>query len=141
MLAGSSHAVASFSWPVSRKNSSRSRQTVPAASCSATVPQTSARLNPAASLYDVLGLSCKASADDIKAAYRRLARTYHPDVVASDDKNESTSHFMAIHCAYSTLSDPEQRAEYDRKLSAKRPSFHTSIYGGSRRTWETDQCW
>ncbi|CAN6439246.1 unnamed protein product [Victoria cruziana] len=139
MLAGSSHVVASFSWPVSRKNSSRSKQMVPAISCSATVPQTSAHLNPTATLYDVLGLSCKASADDIKAAYRRLARKCHPDVAASDNKNESTSRFMAIHDAYSTLSDPEQRAEYDRKLSAK--IFHISIYGRRRRTWETDQCW
>ncbi|RDX63954.1 Chaperone protein dnaJ 11, chloroplastic, partial [Mucuna pruriens] len=69
-----------------------------------------------ASLYDVLGISMGASCVEIKAAYRKLARTYHPDAVAMNQKESSANQFMAIHSAYSTLSDPEKRAQYDREI-------------------------
>lgn len=62
--------------------------------------------------YEVLEVSRDASADDIKAAYRRLARRFHPDVNPGD--HEAEEKFKEIGQAYSVLSDPEKRANYDR---------------------------
>uniref|UniRef100_A0A2P2N152 Uncharacterized protein MANES_02G104900 n=1 Tax=Rhizophora mucronata TaxID=61149 RepID=A0A2P2N152_RHIMU len=95
-----------------------------------------------ASLYEVLGIPVGASGQEIKTAYRQLARTCHPDVAAVDRKDSSAGEFMRIHAAYSTLYDPEKRAVYDRKLFRRnqRPlTAGLSGYGG--RNWETDQCW
>lgn len=61
--------------------------------------------------YDVLGVSRSASADEIKRAYRRLARQYHPDVNKSPD---AEAKFKEINEAYEVLSNPEKRAAYDR---------------------------
>ena len=61
--------------------------------------------------YEVLGLPRSASADDIKNAFRNLARQYHPDVNKADDAEEK---FKEINEAYGVLSDPEKRAAYDR---------------------------
>ena len=62
-------------------------------------------------LYIVLGLSREASLDDIKRAYRRLARKYHPDINPGD--REAAAHFRQIADAYETLSDPSRRERYD----------------------------
>ncbi|XP_054825560.1 chaperone protein dnaJ 11, chloroplastic-like [Prosopis cineraria] len=96
------------------------------------------------SLYEILGIPAGASLQEIKAAYRRLARVCHPDVAAVDRKDSSADEFMKIHAAYSTLSDPEKRATYDRSLFVRRqrPLSASSAYSGySGRNWETDQCW
>jgi molecular chaperone DnaJ len=61
--------------------------------------------------YEVLGVNRGASADDIKKAYRRLARQYHPDVNRDDGAED---HFKEINEAYEVLSNDEQRAAYDR---------------------------
>ncbi|MCL5057081.1 MAG: molecular chaperone DnaJ [Actinobacteria bacterium] len=63
--------------------------------------------------YEVLGVSREASADDIKKAYRKLARQYHPDA-NPDNKKYSEEKFKEIAEAYEVLSDPEKRAGYDR---------------------------
>jgi len=60
--------------------------------------------------YKVLGVERKASADQIKTAYRRLARKYHPDV--SKEAN-AEQHFKEVQEAYEVLRDPEKRAAYD----------------------------
>ena len=60
--------------------------------------------------YDVLGVSRDASADEIKKAYRKLARELHPDVNPGADASEK---FKAVTHAYDVLSDPEQRQRYD----------------------------
>ncbi len=61
--------------------------------------------------YDVLGVPRSASQEEIKAAFRRLARKYHPDVSNEPDAEER---FKEINEAYAVLSDPEKRAAYDR---------------------------
>ncbi|XP_057973171.1 chaperone protein dnaJ 11, chloroplastic-like [Malania oleifera] len=107
------------------------------------------------SLYEVLGVQPGATGQEIKAAYRRLARAVHPDVASESRKDASADDFIRIHAAYSTLSDPEKRADYDRRLQwQRRPVSYSpfvmsamtcspeSIFSGrTRRTWETDQCW
>lgn len=61
--------------------------------------------------YEVLGVDRGASADEIKKAYRRLARKYHPDV--NKDDPQAAEKFKEISAAYAVLSDPEKRAAYD----------------------------
>ena len=61
--------------------------------------------------YETLGVSRGASEDDLKKAYRRLAKQYHPD--ANKDQG-AEARFIEINEAYETLSDPQKRAIYDR---------------------------
>ncbi|MGH2673871.1 MAG: molecular chaperone DnaJ [Actinomycetota bacterium] len=61
-------------------------------------------------LYDVLGVSRDATQDDIRKAYRRLAREHHPDV---NSEPEAERRFKEINLAYQTLSDPAKRRQYD----------------------------
>jgi curved DNA-binding protein len=61
--------------------------------------------------YATLGVEKKASADEIKKAYRKLARKYHPDVSKEKDAKDK---FQEVSEAYETLKDPEKRAAYDQ---------------------------
>src|ERR671916_153862 len=61
--------------------------------------------------YKALGVERKASADEIKKAYRKLARQYHPDRNPGDEGAEER--FKEIQEAYSILSDPDKRKQYD----------------------------
>lgn len=61
--------------------------------------------------YKILGLEKSASTDDIKKAYRKLARKYHPDLNPND--KEANKHFQEINEANEVLSDPEKRKKYD----------------------------
>jgi curved DNA-binding protein len=62
--------------------------------------------------YSVLGVSRTAEADDIKKAFRKLARKYHPDVNPGDKTAEAK--FKEVSEAYEVLSDPEKRQKYDQ---------------------------
>src|SRR3954447_23354603 len=62
--------------------------------------------------YEVLGVSRTASEDEIKAAYRKLARKYHPDLNPGDKAAEER--FKELQEAYDVLSDPENRMKYDQ---------------------------
>jgi len=62
--------------------------------------------------YEILGVRRGASDDDIKRAYRSLARKHHPDV--AEDKVHAEHHFKEINEAYEVLSDPRKREMYDR---------------------------
>lgn len=61
--------------------------------------------------YDTLGVSRDASQDDIRKAFRKLARKYHPDV--AEDKTAAEEKFKELNEAYEVLGDPEKRQKYD----------------------------
>src|SRR5438874_2213898 len=61
--------------------------------------------------YAILGVERNATAEDIKKAYRKLARKYHPDVSKEANAEEQ---FKQVSEAYETLKDPEKRAAYDQ---------------------------
>lgn len=63
--------------------------------------------------YDILGVSKGASEEDLKKAYRKLAREHHPDMVQGGDKTEKEERFKEINEAYQILSDPQKRKMYD----------------------------
>ena len=64
--------------------------------------------------YETLGVSKTASEDDIRKAFRKLARQYHPDVAKGKDKARAEDKFKEINEAYEVLSDPEKRRKYDQ---------------------------
>ena len=70
-----------------------------------------------ANFYEVLGLRQDATTDDIRRAYRRLARQHHPDITGRSD----AIRFREIQLAYETLSDTALRARYDRSLGHRIP--------------------
>src|SRR5687768_7034399 len=68
---------------------------------------------PPKNYYHILGVSNSATADQIKRAYRKLAMKYHPD---HNRRKYAEDRFKALQRAYDTLSDPEQRQQYDLSL-------------------------
>ncbi len=103
-----------------------------------------------ANYYDVLGISRDAEEKDIRQAYRRMARQYHPDVNPGDESAEET--FKRVNEAHSVLSDPEKRRKYDKwgdrweqadhleqaeaqaRVRGSRNSFHWTNVSGDRPT-------
>ncbi|MPY95118.1 MAG: molecular chaperone DnaJ [Acidimicrobiia bacterium] len=78
--------------------------------------------------YALLGVSRDASPDDIKKAYRRLARQHHPDVNPGEPGAETR--FREITIAYEVLSDPQRRARYDRYGTDEEPAAFSNFNGG-----------
>jgi molecular chaperone DnaJ len=75
----------------------------------------------AADFYKTLGVKRTATADEIRMAYRKLARRYHPDTNPDDPKAEDK--FKALSQAYDTLKDPKRRAAYDQPQPAEQSSW------------------
>ncbi|OEL27636.1 Chaperone protein dnaJ 20, chloroplastic [Dichanthelium oligosanthes] len=101
--------------------------------------------------YDLLEISAAGSPDEVRAAYRRLALKYHPDVSPPGAAAENTRRFIEVQEAYETLSDPSRRASYDRALArgvcrlafsgarSQRAYYHHQDHeekSGWRRSWE-----
>src|SRR5438309_12003235 len=70
----------------------------------------------AKTLYDTLGVAKSASQDEIRKAYRKLARQYHPDKNPGD--KEAEERFKEVQTAYDVLSDADKRKQYDAFGSA-----------------------
>jgi hypothetical protein len=94
------------------------------------------RVNSNRNHYQVLGIDPKASEDEIKKAYKRLARAYHPDL---NPKRPRSAHdrFRRLQEAYDVLSDPFSRRQYDQSLGigqtnpGTNEAAHTKVTKGS----------
>jgi curved DNA-binding protein CbpA len=73
-------------------------------------------MQTAKNLYKLLGLTKEASQEDIRQAYRKLVRKYHPD--ANPEYPQAEERFKEIQQAYEVLSNPQKRREYDQRLGA-----------------------
>jgi len=78
--------------------------------------------------YAVLGVSQAVTPSDLKKAYRKLARTHHPDANQGDASSEQR--FKEIGEAYAVLSDPEQRQQYDAVRAMSRGGARFTAGGG-----------
>lgn len=82
--------------------------------------------------YEILGVTEDAPADDIKGAYRRLVRKYHPDLTGDD----TATPLRQVIQAYETLSDEQKRRSYDRDLARRR---RPSTAAPDHRAWFSDE--
>ena len=82
--------------------------------------------------YEVLGVPRTASADDIKRAYRQLARKHHPDLKPAAERTQAAERFKEINEAYEVLSDPDKRGKYDALGANWKSGMDFSPHDGER---------
>jgi len=87
--------------------------------------------------YEILQIPRNASNNQIKTAFRRLARQYHPDYNPNDP--EAVTKFREIEQAYRVLSDKDKRKDYDRSLSPEIPTFDRSAEDFYQQGWHYAQ--
>jgi len=83
--------------------------------------------------YEILGVSKNATSDDLKSAYRKLAKQYHPDLYTSKpeaEKKAAEEKFKEINHAYEVLSDDQKRAAYDTYGDENGPQMGEGGFGG-----------
>ena len=85
--------------------------------------------------YQVLEINSQATAKEIKLAYRKLAKVYHPDTKAAETSKEE---IVRINAAYEVLSNPSSRRRYDRELQMGSSSYE-SLSNRQKRTAEASQ--
>ncbi len=85
--------------------------------------------------YKILGLSIEATPCEIRSAFRRLAREYHPDVNPHDPQAEGK--FKEIEEAYEVLSDPAKRAKYNQSLGCDLSHQRQNTSRSDESTWRT----
>src|SRR2546430_17583301 len=88
--------------------------------------------------YEVLGVKPNASADEIRKAYRKLAKQFHPDL--NPGKPAAEARFKAVSAAHELLSDPEKRARYDRgeidESGTERPRYSYRPHAEGAQGWK-----
>lgn len=87
--------------------------------------------------YEILGLPETASISDVKAAFRQLAKQYHPDI-----NPKGREHFNILLVAYETLSDPQQKYIYDTRLRSNQQGAHQrsqSKSSAKEKNWRFDE--
>lgn len=88
--------------------------------------------------YEVLGVQPNATADEIRKAYRKLAKEFHPDL--NPGKPAAEARFKAVSAAYDILSEPEKRARYDRgeidESGAERPRYSYRPHAEGAQGWK-----
>ena len=77
--------------------------------------------------YEVLGVEKTATDDELKKAYRRLAKKYHPDA-NPDNKEEAEAKFKEVNEAYEVLSNPQKRKMYDQFGTELPECYHHLFY-------------
>lgn len=85
--------------------------------------------------YDLLGVPQNATTEEIRSAYRRLSKTYHPD------QGGTAAFFRQLQLAHETLTDPAQRAEYDRSLRASASPPPQDPRPGPQGQWQNSSQW
>jgi molecular chaperone DnaJ len=91
--------------------------------------------------YETLGVAKNASAEELKSAYRKLAKKYHPDVYASAsaaEKKQAEEKFKEINHAYDVLSDPQKRAAFDAYGDENGPTMGAGGAGGGFGGFSSD---
>jgi curved DNA-binding protein CbpA len=84
--------------------------------------------------YFVLGITADASQADIKEAYRRLAKEFHPDHYKGNDQP-----FQAIQEAYAVLSDPDLRRRHDLRIQNRKPGPRKPVFSENLEPLVSDQ--
>jgi DnaJ-class molecular chaperone len=88
--------------------------------------------------YEVLGVKPDATAEEIRKAYRKLAKQFHPDL--NPGKPAAEARFKAVSAAHDILSDPEKRARYDRgeidESGAERPRYSYRPHAEGAQGWK-----